>query len=973
MTLKFIKLKNRMISLNYIVILILILKKIIGEKTNKNIRIYETENNYPRALLLSNKKVLAFSGYKKGKISEYSNDLEELRLNIPFVEYDSSVDIIEFDTNKFIMVWGKDTKIHIVICNSTNFSYNSIILYDDDIYYSTTYRINLLKVTRLSGETTNNIIIGWVNSGTLHIQLFKLDNNNLINKGYVYNQSGIDNNFISCIHVQYTDNNQVFEHNLCQYVNNNCKIYYIIFNKYFTNNLTQPKEFYQNSKCFFDKVIHISDSIGASCFLQNHEFKCVFWKYNNSLEISLIDLKVNHENKIESYNKESGIKFLDGCYNWMEQTDIIAFDEIIIATCISNEDIQNRRVKIAIINIKNSPRELNYTTIVLDSKGADFPFITKFDNSDQKYYAIFYNIGGVVSVSEDNYKKNFIRKEGKNVFEIFDALLCESKIIQVNRGKSINFSTKELIFFGVMNPLNKETDYKIFPISLTSDSDKRPYLCIKGYNYLQYINMNTNNHFCGIDYQTSINSFDYIYYSQENEIPGYTIFKFQGTYGTNNNNKGIICEVKIKVCSEGCAECDDTFSMCTKCAKGYYQKIETKNRLTFKCYKEKVEKYAFNDITNYYEKCYDTCFDCSKPKNYNLFVGVKSNQQCITCENNYYFQKTSSDIKIGNCVSKCDPLLGKNETEKSCVNCKKYGLYHIKGADEECKTLQEISKNYYKINDDPYNIVGECVEGTARKNYDDECETVCNINTNYWYIDSQKEILCTNGLYCNYGDRNILVESTKQCVLNCMDNLESYCSKCLIKDLFLYDGKCIENCPLDYEKDYKTHTCIPILKCKTTEISSKEIVKEREFDNIFKTYFYDYINQFDNLLSNDVEIVKGNNYTIELFKSDLCEYEVSLDYKISYINLTQCQEILVKKNGIKPYDILWIKVDFPKIIESTSFYYQAYNIEKEQIIDLNVCNNIDINIEMDFPESLDLKLLKEFYNYMILHIHINHF
>ena len=972
-----------MIFENYLIIVtsILILKKINGVETNKFIKIFEEDNNYPRAINLNN-KVYAFSGYKSGKITEYNEFAEEIKTHVNFLEYDTNIDIKKWSTNNIIMAWGKNTNIKIINFDSVNWNW-SITLLNEEKFYSTSYKINILPI-----YDANKVIISWINNGILFIDLFDVEDNKFKSIKSLIDETITDINFISCIEVEIikehvADYKKYF---LCQYVNDECQIYYIIFDK--NNYMMDPQNktfFYQNSKCYFDKVINIYEfnpkynsvpgliykTKGASCFLNNDKFKCIFWEYNVDKKITTIDLNVSYLNKTITYNREIGIKFMDGCYNWMEQIDVASFDNNkIIATCTTNDTVENRKIKIAIIdytfNLKDKIYNLSFYTIVLNSKGADFPIVTRFSES---LYSIFYNIGGVVGVSEENYIKNFKRQKGTNVFEIFDSLLCKSKVIQINKGNYINFSTKELIFFGVMNPLNKETKYQITPIELNPE-EKKPFLCIKGHHYSYYINNNKNNatFFCGLEYNENFSIFDYIYYTQDTDTPGYTIFKFQGIYekendqGTKEKVEGNICQVKIKVCSEECAECDDTFVMCTKCAKGYYQKIETKNDLTFKCYKGDIEKYVYNEITNYYEKCYDTCLTCLKPKNYNSLVGIKSNQQCKTCENNYYFQNTSSDIAIGNCVSQCDPLFGKNESEKKCINCKKYGLYHIKGVDEECKPLDKISKNYYKIINDPYNLVGECVEGSARNNNGNECEKVCNIDSSYWYINSQDEVECTNDLSCNIGYRSILVESNKQCVLSCMNNLESYCSKCIMNELFLFDGKCIENCPINYEKDYKAHTCIPKLKCKTSEILSKQILKEKEYDNIFKNHFYDYINEFDHFLTNNVKIVKGNNYTIELFKNDLCEYEVSSDYQISYVNLTQCQEILVKKNEIKSYDILWIKVDIPKINESNRFYYQAYNIEKEQIIDLTECNDLDVNIEIDFPDSINFTKLKEFYN-----------
>ena len=953
-----------MIFQNYLVILILIIlfKKKIVVEGNKNIRIYETQNNYPRYLEISDnnienreKKVLAFSGYKKGTISKYSVSAEEIELHIPFIEYDSNADIKVVKQDLFIMVWGKNTIIQIVCVNATSFEIIPTKL-NDDRYYSSSYKIIVLPLYQTE---TLNFVIGWINNDNIYLGLFKLENNNKFTRATDLKEIKSDNHFISCIQMKkaYYSYNVYYRYDiLCEYVNNNCKIYYNIYSYNF-NYIKEKNLIYQSSKCAFDKVINVNyenyRDFGASCFLQDYyDFKCIIWEYINSTRtISLFPIDdVRKVDELQSFDINNGIKFMSGCFNWIEETDVsLISNNKFVGVCLTNEPFQNRKVQIAIIQLNG--KKITYSVIKLDSKGASFPLVATFG----EYLSVFYNIDGVVGESVQSNSKILNRQEGKNVFEIFDTLLCKSIEIQINQGNSINFSTKELIFFGQMDPLNKVNinNYSIIPLSFP----KKEYLCIKGRHYSD---PNDSSEYCGVKYDEPSIIFDYIYYSEQNDELGYKDFSFRGNY--ESIKKGTICKVKIKVCSIECAECDETFTNCIKCAKGYHQLNETKNNPTFKCYKGDIENYAYNEISNYYEKCYDTCNTCTKPKNYNKFIGIKSNQQCKSCKSNYLFQPYSSNNLIGNCVKECDPFLGIDDSETKCINCKINDKYHIKGTQEKCLSLTSISQDYYILDNDPYNIIVPCADGTARKNNIYECERVCDLNTHYWYTNFEGEVKCTDGLSCDINDRSIFVESNKQCVYNCMNTLDSYCVQCLINDLFLYNGKCIENCPIGYEGDYKTHTCIPKLKCITTEIGTNQILKKDEFDYIFNKEFLDYINQFERLLSNNVKIVKGDDYILELFKSDLCEYEVSLDYKISYINLTQCQEILVKKNGIKPYDILWIKVDFPKIIESTSFYYQAYNIEKEQIIDLKECNNIDINLEIDFPESIDYKTLKEFYN-----------
>ena len=221
-----------MIFQNYLIIVtsILILKKINGVDTNKFIRIFEENNNYPRALNLNN-KVIAFSGYKSGKITEFDEFADEINSHINFLEYDSNIDIKGVDNKNFIMVWGKNTKLKIVYCDSVSWNYN-ITLLDEEIFYSTTYKINILPIN------SESVIISWINNGLLYINSFDLKINKFEKKEEIISGSIIDVNFISCINVYYLSSSfsstggiefsDYKKDILCEYINVKCIISFLM-------------------------------------------------------------------------------------------------------------------------------------------------------------------------------------------------------------------------------------------------------------------------------------------------------------------------------------------------------------------------------------------------------------------------------------------------------------------------------------------------------------------------------------------------------------------------------------------------------------------------------------------------------------------------------------------------------------------------------------------------------------------------
>ena len=399
-----------MIFQNYLVLLILIVifKKIISIEENKNIRIYETQNNYPKYVILHDGSVLAFSGYKMGTISKYSKEAEELELHIPFIEYDSSLDIKEIENDKFIMVWGKNTKIQIVYVDAKTFKITTTKL-NDEKYYSTSYKINVLPF-EISGERV--VLIAWVNDN-IHLEIFKLQSDKQFTKIGSEKEIISNNHFISCISMELTKH-YPFDRDkhpeiLCEYVDNNSQI---IIHKYCPYSNFQFKSsitLYKISKCAFDRIIRLSHSNssqkenGASCYLQNeYDFGCIFWEYHNTSNdiINLIEFnEVRKGDELQSFDIKKGIKFMSGCFNWIEETDVsLISSNKLVGICLTNETFQNRKVQIAIIEIDKKDKNLQYRIIQLDSIGVSLPSFAYFGNnylSENARTEPFLNVNGL--------------------------------------------------------------------------------------------------------------------------------------------------------------------------------------------------------------------------------------------------------------------------------------------------------------------------------------------------------------------------------------------------------------------------------------------------------------------------------------------------------------------------------------------------------------------------------------------------
>ena len=136
----------------YIVFFILWnIQKIVCQLTTYEI--YESNNSYPRPVLLEGNDVLALSGKTTGYMIKYNSNAEVILERKALFEYDSNADIKQLK--------GTDKRYVIVSGGHTKFS---IKLFDDNVnvfttttsHYTDSYKISLLPL--INGD----LLIGWV-------------------------------------------------------------------------------------------------------------------------------------------------------------------------------------------------------------------------------------------------------------------------------------------------------------------------------------------------------------------------------------------------------------------------------------------------------------------------------------------------------------------------------------------------------------------------------------------------------------------------------------------------------------------------------------------------------------------------------------------------------------------------------------------------------------------------------------------
>ena len=347
------------------------------------------------------------------------------------------------------------------------------------------------------------------------------------------------------------------------------------------------------------------------------------------------------------------------------------------------------------------------------------------------------------------------------------------------------------------------------------------------------------------------------------------------------------------------------------------------------------------------------------------------NNQCIECNTNKnYYKNFSYDNNLNEKFVSCFYEISKSEkfyldTEmityemcyKTCKECFNYGNEMINNC-SSCIDGYEIKEEF------PYNCVEKCPF--------------------YYYYDNLNHYICTKDEEC---PNNMFILKPK---MKCVDNCYSY-----PPFIYIYKDECLEKCPLGMSSS-KNHICINeeiyeiyedcpyqypyilleskkcVRQCNPLEFFNKicsiqndipENVNEM-IDNI-KIAILD--GSMDSLLDNCSSLILNENEIIYSISSE-SQQDVNNNIIMSIIKLNECQTILRYVYNIDEKNPLVIfKLD---IIEKGLLIpiveYEVYDIKNKRKLDLNYCNNT--NIDIFLPVSLNEKNLfkyntsSEYYN-----------
>lgn len=226
---------------------------------------------------------------------------------------------------------------------------------------------------------------------------------------------------------------------------------------------------------------------------------------------------------------------------------------------------------------------------------------------------------------------------------------------------------------------------------------------------------------------------------------------------------------------------------------------------------ENIPHYSFNQTSNQFEQCFESCSTCSGLKENN-------NHNCLTCASNYYpLQYSSSQCYNANCTTGYTLITDNNNNNLICGVCSA-GCYSCQNYD--INNCTKCANTYFPFIDNLNNC--------------------SNIGSNNYYFDSLNQVFqkchfsclncidsSTNCIKCQNNYKSII--NTQKCVSTCPNttiavgldscgycsapcntckNKIDFCTSCLNNlSLVISTGKCYETCPDKYYLNILNNTC----------------------------------------------------------------------------------------------------------------------------------------------------------------------
>ena len=739
--------------LNFFFIIFVFLHNIKFSAQDENpYRVYNTNNNYPRPLLLKSGDVMAFSG-NPARMSRYTKDGDLVYADKTMGEgyenfaYDKNAAFIQFTNSndnkeRFVMAEGQG-KLKLYLIDD-----NGIIKkkeFTEDSVNIVSFKIDIYKLA--DNSIIASYVHGYYNNGNcigqqVHLRTIKYDEDkNDFVFGDLHIVENTDNCYVSCTQ---TINSLI----TCMYVKDQCKEYSLTFHLTDPNSkIIKDIDMSANSGCGFDKVIHLDNNYVVYTYLND-----------NKIKYKICEVK---EDKTLSFITENTAKSsLTQCIINTMKVDVTKIGANSFAISCVGTEAENRG-HVEIVNFDGT--NFNSETKTTITKNIDYPFVSKFGD---KFLSLFYNIK-VNENGNDVYK---------NVFEIIGYPACEdfqARDIYIN-DKTDPFSLTNYVKTG--SGEDTSIQLEIFFESVPSQSSD---------GSLSWNSGTTSGEVSeGEHYSKDI---DFIFQS------GYQNGTIKINYAAKRGEKiGPLCWMifNVKNCYLGCKSCpqlgNQIDNQCYGCndTGDYTSEYEEKDlgrTKTINCHKlgEIFERHY--EENGYFKSCWDTCKFC-------IDEGESQYHHCTEClttdeddniiatypvvdddfynnhnfncykeedsPNGYFFNGTHH-LK---CYISCKTCSAAGTEEKNnCDSCNfTYGYYKFEDADEIEDLNGQCSQTdypgyHYLYDPDPssttdekiwkvcYDTCSKCSEGGIDN--ENNCE---KCKENYYKIEGDTKGTCTD-------------------------------------------------------------------------------------------------------------------------------------------------------------------------------------------------------------------------------------
>ena len=310
----------------------------------------------------------------------------------------------------------------------------------------------------------------------------------------------------------------------------------------------------------------------------------------------------------------------------------------------------------------------------------------------------------------------------------------------------------------------------------------------------------------------------------------------------------------------------------------------------------------------------EKCLDCNEESSLlNL---------CLSCNEVLGYKKVNYTLvftEFVDCLKKEDPLLKNfyyNETSEEYRPCYKTCKKCLIGGDAETQNCLECETNYmFRPGDNPHNN--------------------CVAYSEFYYINSYNQYKSLPSLNCP-EEAKYLVKEKNYCIYDCKkDNEYKY----------LYNGRCLKNCPIDTTNNSFICSESPSKSyLGVNEIYMKENNDLKVVDTLVKTYIseFNYTNNHASLYDNDF-------YNILVYKNPKIIDDLSL--KMSKVDFKGCYEKVKATYGIE--EELVITVVDKKSNNPTS-YYSFFHPKSGQKLDAeNICKEEVITVKENLTTILN--------------------